>query len=167
VILARNIPDLYGSHFSPNSSEILQWNRPPSFSRVFSFTFAHLFPDDGGLNSRCRSLVLWRENVVQITTEPVHDLLEGFEGDALLAILQSKEAWGRDSELSGERSIRDFTPPFTEEDRKLMVQRLPHGETVNKSLFLLRNFLLAEFHKGNTVVAISVLATQAWKRAQH
>ena len=52
-----------------------------------------------------------------------------------------------------EGSIRDFTPPFTEEERKLIVQRLPHGETLTKSLFLLRNFLLAEFRKGNTIVS--------------
>ena len=56
--------------------------------------------------------------------------------------------------VPGERSIRDFTPPFTEEDRKLMVQRLPHGETVNKSLFLLRNIMLVLGHEGNRVVVV-------------
>ena len=61
----------------------------------------------------------------------------------------------RDSELSGKGSIRNFTPPFTEEDRKLMVQRLPHGETVNKSSFRVRNILLALFRTRNTLDGVS------------
>ena len=97
-----------------------------------------------------KSTRCWK-NIRPGAFEPVHDLLEGFEGNALLAILQAKEARGRYSELPGERSIRHFTPPFTEEDRKLMVQRLPHGETVNKSLFLLRNIMLVLGRKGNKV----------------
>jgi len=35
---------------------------------------------------------LCRKNVRPRAFEPVHDLLEGLEGDALLAILQAKEA---------------------------------------------------------------------------
>ena len=97
-------------------------------------------------------LTLLRKNVSPGAFEPVHNLLEGSEGHALLAILQPKQARRRDSKLPGEGSIRDFTPPFTQEDRKLMVQRLPHGETLNKSLFLLRNFLLARFRMRNTLV---------------
>ena len=36
--------------------------------------------------------ILRPENIRPGTFQPVHELLEGFEGDALLAILQAKEA---------------------------------------------------------------------------
>ena len=97
-------------------------------------------------------LTLLRKNVSPGAFEPVHDLLEGFERGALLAIFQAKQARGRDSELSGKGSIRDSPPPFSQEARKLIVQRLPHSRSLNKSLFLLRNFLLASFRKRNTLV---------------
>jgi hypothetical protein len=75
--------------------------------------------------------------------QPVHDLLESFQRHALLPILQPMQAGGRDSELPGKYSISRASSPFTEEDRKLMVQRLPHWGMLDKSPFLLRSILLA------------------------
>jgi hypothetical protein len=71
------------------------------------------------------------------------DLLERLKGDALLAILQPKEAGGRDPELPGEHGAGDLPPPFSQERCQLIVQRLPHEQNVNKRPFLLRNFILA------------------------
>jgi hypothetical protein len=55
-------------------------------------------------------------------------LLQCFERDGLLTILQTKEAGGGDSELFGEGSIRDLSSPFPQEHRQLRIQRLPHEE---------------------------------------
>jgi len=84
-----------------------------------------------------------REDVLNRTMQPVHDLLESFQRHALLPILQPMQAGGRDSELPGKYSISRASSPFTEEDRKLMVQRLPHWGMLDKSPFLLRSILLA------------------------
>ena len=84
-------------------------------------------------------LTLLRKNVSPGAFEPVHDLLERLERDALLSIFETEQARRRDPEFPGKGSIRGFTPPFTEEDRKLIVQRLPHEETLNEMAFLMRN----------------------------
>jgi hypothetical protein len=86
-----------------------------------------------------------REDVLNPAMQPVHDLLESFQCDALLPILQPMQAGRRDSELPGKHSISRASPPFTEEDRKLIVQSLPHWGMLDKSPFLLRNILLEYF----------------------
>jgi len=55
---------------------------------------------------------LCRKNIRPGAFEPVHDLLEGFQGGALLSIFETEQARRRDSEFSCVGSIRDFTPSF-------------------------------------------------------
>jgi hypothetical protein len=74
--------------------------------------------------------------------QPVHDLLQSLQRNGLLAILQPMQAGGRDPELPGKYSISRASSPFTEEDRKLIVQRLPHWGMLDNWAFLLRNNLL-------------------------
>lgn len=91
------------------------------------------------ISSNCQPSLLRREHVGQGALQPVHDLLERLEGDALLSIFKTEQARRRDSELSGESRIGGFSPSFAEKNRKLMVQRLPHGERLNDLAFLMRN----------------------------
>lgn len=106
--------------------------------RWCSFAARNRQPDTPISRNREPSL-LRREHVRPGALQPVHDLLERFEGDALLSIFKAEQARRRDSELLGEGSIRGLSPSFAEKGRKLMVQRLPHGKRLDEFSFLLRN----------------------------
>ncbi len=83
--------------------------------------------------------ILSGENIRPGASEPVHDLLKRLERDALLSIFETEQARRRDSEFPCVSSKRRFSPSFAEKSRKLLVQRLPHGKTLNDLAFLMRN----------------------------
>ena len=63
---------------------------------------------------------MWlRDDVLHRTMEAVYYLLELFEGDALLPILQSQQAGGRHSQLPCKYRIGHFSSPFTKEKGKM------------------------------------------------
>ena len=98
---------------------------------------------------------LCRKNIRPRAFDPVHDLLKRLEGDALLSIFETEQARRRDSEFPCIGSIRRLSPPFAKKSRKFLVQRLPHGETLNDLAFLMRNVLIVLFHKGNALSPVS------------
>jgi hypothetical protein len=97
-----------------------------------------------------KSILRWK-NVGPGAFQPVHDLLKRLERDALLSIFETEQARRCDSEFPCVGSIRRLSPSFSEKSRKLLVQRLPHGKTLNDLAFLMRNVLIVLFHKRNSI----------------
>ena len=87
------------------------------------------------------------EDVRQPAFQTLHDLLEAAERDALLALFQTMNRRGRQSEFFGKLGKRHIAAFFAEKRRELFFQSVTHPVMLANYLFRLRNNCLTVVRK--------------------
>lgn len=79
------------------------------------------------------------KNIGNAALQPIQDLLQVSEGDALLALLQPMQRGRRESKFLGELGVGHFTALLAQEITELPLKRIGHAAMLAKGSFRLWN----------------------------